>query len=56
MCAADECLVSPIHTRYEPHYVCPYFAAHTSGQMIVKEEAFTLEDLYMADLAYLGSD
>jgi hypothetical protein len=56
VCTAEECLVSPIHTRYEPRYVCSYFATHTSGRMTVEEEAFALEDLYMADSAYLGLD
>jgi hypothetical protein len=42
--------------RYEPRYVCPYFAARTSGRTTAEEEAFALEDLYMADSAYLGSD
>jgi hypothetical protein len=56
VCTAEECLVTPIHTRYEPRYVCPYFAAHTSGRMTAEEEAFAMEDLYMADSAYMGSD
>jgi hypothetical protein len=56
VCTAEECLISPIHMHYEPCYVCLYFSAHTSGRMTAEEEAFALEDLYMADSAYLGLD
>jgi hypothetical protein len=56
LCIAEECLVTPIHSQYEPHYVCPYCVAHTSGRMTLEEEAYALDDLYIADSAYYRSD
>ena len=55
-CTREECHVPPVHARFEPRYVCPYYAAHMSGRgMTPAEEAYALDDLFDLD-EYMQTD